>query len=95
MKAEQDLIVMLIVLTVIIGIILWRIFIIGPMDRRRIMDDARSKGWNIKSITWSPFGPGWIGEKNDRIYSVEFTNKNGKASRKYCKTSVFSGVYWK
>ena len=85
----------IIVFIIIILAICFRVFIISQWDRDRIIYDARIKGWVISDIVWEPFGPGWFGEKNDRIYLVQFIDENGRHASKYCKTSMLSGVYWK
>ena len=43
---------------------------------------------------WSPFGPGWFGEKSDRIYRVRYLDADGNEHRAHCKTSMWSGVYF-
>ncbi len=85
----------IVVLMVVTLSIFFRVFIISQWDRDRINDDAKSKGWVVSSIVWEPFGPGWFGEKNDRIYSVSYMNAKGKKVNQFCKTSMLSGVYWK
>jgi hypothetical protein len=85
----------IIILSLVLISILWRIFITSNWDRQRIINDANNNGWTIKTIEWEPFGPGFLGEKNDRIYSVRFINENDIAQTRFCKTSVLSGVYWK
>ncbi len=76
-------------------VILFRIFILSEWDRDRIKKDASQRGWQIITIDWEPFGPGWMGEKNDRIYGVLFIDETGRKTQRYCKTSMLSGVYWK
>ena len=48
----------------------------------------------MNHITWQPFGRGWFGEKGDRIYEVEYTDRDGASHSASCKTSMFSSVYF-
>lgn len=43
---------------------------------------------------WSPFGRGWFGEKNDRIYEVRYKDRMGNIHQATVKTSMLSGVYF-
>jgi hypothetical protein len=51
-------------------------------------------GGKLISKTWEPFGKGWIGEKNDRIYKVLYLDRDGNTHEAFVKTSSFSGVYF-
>lgn len=64
------------------------------MDKSRITDYVESNGGRIISISWAPFGTGWFGSKNERIYEVVYYDANGDQHWATCKTSLFSGVYW-
>lgn len=64
------------------------------MDKNRITDYIRERGGRIVSISWAPFGKGWFGEKNDRIYEVVYYDAAGMQHFASCKTSMWSGVYW-
>ncbi len=63
------------------------------MDKSRIIDYLGRRGFEVESIVWTPFGPGWFGEKNARIYEETYYDKKGKVYVQSCKTSLFSGVY--
>jgi hypothetical protein len=63
------------------------------MDHARIENYIRSLGGKVITIRWSPFGPGWFGEKSDRIYRVRYVDRDGDEHEAYCKTSMWSGVY--
>lgn len=41
-----------------------------------------------------PFGNGWIGEKSDRIYAIEYETGDGEVRQATVKTSMLSGVYF-
>ncbi|HEX5105805.1 MAG TPA: hypothetical protein VFV87_18435 [Pirellulaceae bacterium] len=66
----------------------------GAFDQSRIAEYIQSRGGRVVSVQWSPFGRGWFGEKNDRIYEVVYYDADGLQHFATCKTSLFSGVYW-
>ena len=78
---------------VIIVVILIRLGA-GGMDHDRIREYVESRGGKVLDSNWSPFGPGWFGEKNDRIYGVRYLDKDGNEHEAHCKTSMWSGVYF-
>ena len=83
-----------IVIPLLIGLPLIIRVAAGQVDRRRIEEDVRSRGGYITDIRWRPFGPGWFGEKESRIYQVEYVDREGSRHQAYCKTSLWSGVYF-
>lgn len=66
----------------------------GSSDRRRIEGEIASRGGTLLEVMWQPFGKGWFGEKNDRIYSVRYRDREGVEREAWCKTSMMSGVYF-
>lgn len=66
----------------------------GSADHERIYDEIARRGGTVTGITWEPFGKGWFGEKNDRIYRVSWRDAAGQARTAWCKTSMMSGVYF-
>jgi hypothetical protein len=66
----------------------------GMFDHGRIADYIQSRGGKVLSCHWWPFGPGWFGEKRDRIYEVTYRDAEGNQHRAACKTSLMSGVYF-
>jgi hypothetical protein len=80
------------VVIVVIGVVIWMASM--SMDKDRIMAYLQERGGRIVSINWAPFGRGWFGEKNDRIYEVVYYDREGNQHWATCKTSLFSGVYW-
>lgn len=66
----------------------------GVLDHWRISNYIVSRGGEVQSCRWTPFGPGWFGEKRDRIYFVAFTDGATRVHRAYCKTSLWTGVYF-
>jgi hypothetical protein len=64
------------------------------VDKSRITDYIRQRGGRIVSISWAPFGKGWFGEKEERIYEVVYYDQAGNQHFATCKTSWFTGVYW-
>ena len=68
--------------------------IAGSMDRDRIAKYVTDRGGRVISITWAPFGRGWFGEKNERIYEVVYYDADGRQHFATAKTSLWSGVFW-
>lgn len=64
------------------------------VDKNRIRQEIESNGGRVISISWNPFGRGWFFEKNERHYSVTYTDRSGAHVSTSCKTSLFTGVYW-
>ncbi len=63
-------------------------------DRERIQQYVAGRGGSVNDITWQPLGRGWLGEKGDRIYEVDYTDGDGASHSASCKTRMFSGVYF-
>jgi hypothetical protein len=66
----------------------------GFADHDRIRHYIRKRRGQVLSIHWSPFGPGWFGNKGPRIYHVRYQDADGRTHDAACKTSLFSGVYF-
>ncbi len=66
----------------------------GGMDGDRVRAYIEKRGGRLLSSGWAPFGKGWFGEKNDRIYEVRYVDGDGNEHEAHCKTSMFSGVYF-
>ena len=66
----------------------------GSMDGDRIESYVQQRGGKLRSKSWAPFGKGWLGEKNDRIYEIEYETGDGEVRRATVKTSMLSGVYF-
>jgi len=64
------------------------------VDKSRIKGEVEAKGGKSISISWNPFGRGWFFEKNERHYSVTYTDRSGATVSTICKTSLFTGIYW-
>lgn len=64
------------------------------VDKARIGREVEAQGGRVVSISWDPFGRGWFFEKNERHYTVIYTDRAGATKTAACKTSWFSGVYW-
>lgn len=77
-------------IAIVVGLRLWA----GRLDRARIRETLAEEGSTVLDISWSPFGPGWFGEKSDRIYEVRYRTRAGREIVRTCKTSMFTGVYW-
>jgi hypothetical protein len=68
--------------------------IAGFMDRERIQRFIGERSGRVLEISWAPFGPGWFGARGTRIYAVAYADKEGMRHDVYCKTSMWSGVYF-
>jgi hypothetical protein len=64
-------------------------------DRKNITTTAELKGWREITVTWTPFAPGWFFENRERHYTVNFVDKENRNRELICKTSIFTGVYWR
>jgi hypothetical protein len=84
------------VLLVIAGIALVILIWVGTMslDKNRIRDYVEGRGGRIVSISWAPFGRGWFGEKEERIFEVVYYDSDGNQHFATAKTSLFTGVFW-
>ena len=78
----------------LIGAVALGRFLVDRLDRQRIRDHLAERGCAALEIHWAPFGPGWFGEKGERIYEVVYQTRAGERVVANCKTSLFSGVYW-
>jgi hypothetical protein len=85
-------IAVLVVLVIVVGIGIWAFSM--SLDKNRITDYIQQRGGRIVSISWAPFGKGWFGEKEERIYEVVYYDSAGNQHFATCKTSLWTGVYW-
>jgi len=66
----------------------------------RLMDDGRvrrhieKEGGVLLEKRWNPFGKGWFGEQNARIYELRYRDRDGNTHKATCKTSALAGVYF-
>ena len=77
-----------------IGLAVLGRFLVDQLDRQRIRENLAERGCAVLEIHWNPFGPGWFGEKGERIYEVIYETRAGERVVANYKTSLFSGVYW-
>jgi hypothetical protein len=85
-------VIVLFSLVVGLGIVLWMLTF--GLDKGRITEYVHQRGGRVISISWAPFGRGWFGEKNARIYEVVYYDQGGNQHFATCKTSMWTGVYW-
>lgn len=52
-----------------------------------------ARGETLISFELEPFGPGWFGERDSRIFSIRYRDRDQKLHAAFAKTSMFSGVY--
>ena len=88
---ESGLIFVLIGVAIVVAL-LFR-FGAGSMDQDRVSQYVEERGGKFISADWAPFGPGWFGEKSDRIYQVRYLDRDGNEHEAYAKTSMWTGVY--
>src|SRR5262245_16274548 len=81
-----------IVLFIVVAIVIR--LLAGGMDHDRVRQYVESNGGKIIDAHWAPFGPGWFGEKSDRIYEVRYLDADGNEHHAHCKTSMWTGVYF-
>lgn len=89
--ADMVSVILIVPLVLLVGIGI-RMFA-GSLDHERIKDYIREKGGRVLEVRWEPFGPGWFGEKSDRIYSIRYLDREGNEHRAHGKTSLLTGVY--
>lgn len=65
----------------------------GAFDGDRVEQYIRDIGCELVDKSWDPFGPGWFGEKDSRIYEIVYRDPDGRVPRAHVKTSMMSGVY--
>ncbi|HBT75801.1 MAG TPA: hypothetical protein DEB39_02500 [Planctomycetaceae bacterium] len=67
--------------------------IAGSLNHERIRKYVGESGGTVHRIEWTPFGPGWLGDRNP-IYHVLYRDREGTEHDAYCKTSMWAGVYF-
>jgi len=65
----------------------------GAFDGDRMESYVREQGWELVDKSWDPFGPGWFGEQNARVYQIVYKDQHDALHRAHVKTSMLSGVY--
>jgi hypothetical protein len=80
------------ILAVVAGVGMWALSM--SMDKGRIAEYVQQRGGRIVSISWAPFGKGWFGEKEERLYEVVYYDAEGDQHFATAKTSLWTGVYW-
>ncbi|MGD0516055.1 MAG: hypothetical protein ABSA26_00845 [Thermoguttaceae bacterium] len=78
---------------VFIGIAIVIRLVAGSIDTGRIESYVSQQGWTLLDKSWDPFGPGWFGEKDSRIYQIVYRDSEGDIHKAHVKTSLLSGVY--
>lgn len=79
---------------VILVIVLMITYGAGSMDSTRIKHYIERRGDKIITMSWRPFGPGWLMTKDGRIYLIRYRDRFGNVREAYCKTSGWTGVYF-
>ena len=68
--------------------------IAGSVDHERIDEYISERGGKIIERQWNPFGKGWFGTQNSRLYELKYEDKDGNIHQATCKTSMLAGVYF-
>ena len=63
------------------------------LDRSRILKYAADQGWQVIDCRWKLFGPGWLGSSRERIYELDYSDREGRTHTAFVKTSALAGVY--
>jgi hypothetical protein len=92
-REKERMAVALIIVGAIGLIILLRLWL-GGMDHGRIDRYIASRGGRVLEKHWHPFGRGWLGEKESRIYAVRYVDADGNIHDATAKTSLLTGVYF-
>jgi hypothetical protein len=85
--------VLLVVVAIIFLAFVFRL-VAGGMDHGRVHGYISERGGRTIHVHWNPFGKGWFGEKNARIYRVRYEDADGNIHQATCKTSLLAGVYF-
>jgi hypothetical protein len=81
-------------ITAVVLLVVGLIWLVGWMDRDRIREYIASRRGELLETSWSPFGPGWFARDKQTIYFVRYLDGDGNEHEAYCKTGLFSGVYF-
>ena len=76
-----------IVIAIIALAIIFRL-VAGSFDGERVENYVRDMGCELIDKSWDPFGPGWFGEKDSRIYEIVYRDREGRVHRAHVKTST-------
>jgi hypothetical protein len=67
----------------------------GDMDRERLRRHLEERGAELLEAKWTPFGPGWRGNRDSRLYEIRYLDQDRDEHHALCKTNLWSGVYLK
>jgi hypothetical protein len=85
--------VLLVVVAIVFLALVFRL-VAGGMDHGRIHGYISERSGRAIHVHWNPFGKGWFGEKNARIYQVRYEDADGNIHQATCKTSLLAGVFF-
>ena len=84
--------ILIFILIALLGVVIS--FTAGGFDADRVEMEIKAQGGELLSKEWQPFGKGWLGANNERIYKIRYLDKDGNEHEAFVKTSAFSGVYF-
>jgi hypothetical protein len=67
----------------------------GDMDRERLRRHLEERGAKLLEARWTPFGPGWRGNRDSRLYEIRYLDQDRIEHHAFCKTNLWSGIYLK
>ena len=68
-------------------ILISTVFVLSRIfDWDRIKSHFEDKGGKLLRMRWAPFGKGWLGEGSDRIYRIEYLDRERNHHQAFCKT---------
>lgn len=85
--------VFLIIIGMVFVVVIIRL-VAGGIDHDRVERYISELGGKVINKKWNPFGKGWLGSQNERIYEVRYEDKDGNIHKAICKTSMLAGVYF-
>ena len=57
----------------------------GAFGGDRVEEYVSERGWKLIDKSWDPFGPGWFGEDNARIYEIVYEDQDGNTHRAHLR----------
>lgn len=69
------------------------IYYVRKSNHNNVKKYIESKGGELISQEYAPYGKGWFGEGKDAIFKISYRDKEGNLHESWAKTGVFSSVY--
>lgn len=88
-----DILTVIVPYGILMVVILWIACRRYARHRKAIACYIESESGVLLTATWAPFAPGWIGERNDVIYAIEYHDAQKQVQQAYAKVSQTGAVY--